>query len=152
MARRDSVRIEGLDQLAKALKELPQRLARNGLRAAVYAGAKVIRDEAKLRAPISTASFDHTPGTLRRSIVMKHIPERSSKTRQTFFVTVRHGKKYRKRGQDAWYWRLVEFGTVKMSARPFLRPAFDTKKLDAVAAIRTRLAERIEQAAKALKK
>jgi len=36
---------------------LPQRVARNGLRAAVYAGAKVIRDEAKLQAPVATGDL-----------------------------------------------------------------------------------------------
>ena len=151
MAKYESVQIKGLDALAKALKELPDRVAKNGLRAAVYAGAKVIRDEAKLQAPVAT-------GTMKRAVILKQIPELSSKNKQTFFVTVRQGKKYRKQGkkgnlsQDAWYWRFVEFGTVKMSARPFLRPAFDIKKNDALTAIKTRLAERIEQAARELKK
>ena len=151
MAKYESVQIQGLDALAKALKELPDRVAKNGLRAAVYAGAKVIRDEAKLQALVAT-------GTLKRAVILKQIPELSSKNKQTFFVTVRQGKKYRKQGkkgnlsQDAWYWRFVEFGTVKMSARPFLRPAFDMKKNDALTAIKTRLAERIEQAARELKK
>ena len=161
MAKYESVQVQGLDQLAKALRELPQRVARNGLRAAVYAGAKVIRDEAKLQAPVATGDLgaDQPPrGTLKRSVIMKQIPELSGAQKQTFFVTVRHGKKYRKQGkkgnlsQDAWYWRFVEFGTVKMSARPFLRPAFDMKKHEAVTAIKTRLAQRIEQAAQELKK
>jgi HK97 gp10 family phage protein len=161
MANRESVTIEGLDQLAKALRELPKRVARNGLRAAVYAGAKVIRDEAKVKAPVATAplgSDQPPPGTLKRSIVMKQVPELSNEQKQTFFVTVRHGKKYRKQGkngnlsQDAWYWRFVEFGTVKMAAKPFLRPAFEGKKLEAVDAIKTRLAERIEQAAQEVAK
>ena len=161
MAKFESVQVQGLDQLAKALRELPQRVARNGLRAAVYAGAKVIRDEAKLQAPVATGDLgaDQPPrGTLKRSVIMKQIPELSGAQKQTFFVTVRHGKKYRKQGkkgnlsQDAWYWRFVEFGTVKMSARPFLRPAFDMKKHEAVTAIKTRLAQRIEQAAQELKK
>ena len=161
MAKFESVQVQGLDQLAKALKELPQRVARNGLRAAVYAGAKVIRDEAKLQAPVATGDLgaDQPPrGTLKRSVIMKQIPELSGAQKQTFFVTVRHGKKYRKQGkkgnlsQDAWYWRFVEFGTVKMSARPFLRPAFEMKKHEAVTAIKTRLAQRIEQAAQELKK
>lgn len=26
-------------------------------------------------------------------------------------------------GGDTWYWRLLEFGTSKMRAQPFLRPA-----------------------------
>ena len=161
MAKFESVRVQGLDQLAKALRELPQRVVRNGLRAAVYAGAKVIRDEAKLQAPVATGDLGANqppPGTLKRSVIMKQITELSGAQKQTFFVTVRHGKKYRKQGkkgtlsQDAWYWRFVEFGTIKMSARPFLRPAFDMKKHEAVTAIKTRLAQRIEQAAQELKK
>jgi HK97 gp10 family phage protein len=159
MANSEVVQVQGLDQLSRALKELPDRVARNGLRASVYAGAKVIRDEARLKAPVAIAALgpdQPPPGTLKRSVIMKQIPELSGKSRQTFFVTVRHGKKYRKQGkkgnlsQDAWYWRFVEFGTVKMAARPFLRPAFDLRKNDALDAIKTRLAERIEQAVQEL--
>ena len=160
MAKFERMQVKGAAELVKLLNELPARIARNGLRNAVYAGAKVVRDEAKSRAPKAAEAIPNQPppGTLKRSVIMKHIPELSSLTRQTFFVTVRHGKKYRKQGkkgnlsQDAWYWRFVEFGTVKMSARPFLRPAFDMKKNDALTAIKTRLAERIEQAASELKK
>ena len=161
MANGELIHVQGLDRLSRALKELPKRVARSGLRAAVYAGAKVIRDEAKLKAPVATAALGTNqppPGTLKRSVIMKQIPERSSDQKQTFFVTVRHGKKYRKQGkkgqlpQDAWYWRLVEFGTVKMSARPFLRPAFEGKKREVVQAIRDRLSQRISEAAQELKK
>ena len=159
MAKRELVKVEGLTELAKALRELPDRVAKNGLRVSVYAGAKVIRDEARLRAPKATESLGPNqppPGTLKRSVIMKHIPELSSLTRQTFFVTVRHGKKYRNQGkkgnlsQDAWYWRFVEFGTRKMRARPFLRPALEAKRRDAVQAMKERLAERLELEAKNL--
>mgnify|MGYP000008431021 CR=1 FL=1 len=159
MAKYESVQIKGLDALAKALKELPDRVAKNGLRAAVYAGAKVIRDEAKLQAPVATGDLGPNqppPGTLKRSVILKQIPELSKKNKQTFFVTVRHGKKYRKQGkkgnlsQDAWYWRFVEFGTRKMRARPFLRPALEAKRRDAVQAMKDRLTERIELEAKNL--
>jgi len=91
-------------------------------------------------------------------IIMKQIGELSGPQKQTFFVTVRQGKQYRNQGkkgnlsQDAWYWRFVEFGTVKMSAKPFLRPAFEGKKMEAVDAIKQRLAERVERAAQELKK
>ena len=161
MARAETVRIEGLAELNRALRELPQRIANRGLRTAVYAGAKVIRDEARHRAPKAAQSLgikQPPAGTLKRSVIMKHIRELSGGGRQTFYVLVRQGKKYRNQGkrgnlsQDAWYWRFVEFGTVKMSARPFLRPAFDMKKNDALTAIKTKLAERIEQAARELKK
>jgi HK97 gp10 family phage protein len=151
------MRVEGLDELAQKMRMMAPRLAKNGLRAAVYAGAKVIRDEARLRAPRWTGpvSKGHPPpGTLRRSIIMKQIREQSDARRQTFYVAVRHGKQYRNQGkkgnlsQDAFYWRFVEFGTVKMSARPFMRPAFEAKKREAVEAIKQRLAEKVEESAK----
>ena len=159
MAKVETVRIEGLAQLDRALRELPDRVANRGLRASVYAGAKVIRDEARAQAPKAAQSLGSKqppPGTLKRSVIMKQIPELSSLTRQTFFVTVRHGKKFRKQGkkgnlsQDAWYWRFVEFGTRKMRARPFLRPALEAKRREAVQAMKDRLSERIEQEAKNL--
>ena len=40
-------------------------------------------------------------------------------------------------GGDTFYWRFLEFGTSKMRARPFMRPAMLTKQqaaFDAVAA------------------
>ncbi len=159
MAKRETFKIEGLAELGKALRELPERVARNGLRVSVYAGAKVVRDEARARAPMAAQSLGPNqppPGTLKRSVIMKHIPELSSLTRQTFFVTVRHGKKYRKQGkkgnlsQDAWYWRFVEFGTRKMRARPFLRPALEAKRREAGQAMKDRLSERIEMEASKL--
>ncbi len=159
MAKYEKVHIEGLAELANALRELPVRVQRNGLRVSVYAGAKVIREEARVRAPVAAQYLgpdQPPPGTLKRSIIMKQIPELSSLTRQTFFVMVRHGKKYRHQGkrgnlsQDAWYWRFLEFGTRKMQARPFLRPALEAKRREAVDAIKERLSLQIETEAKAL--
>ena len=160
MARAETVRIEGLAELNRALRELPQRIANRGLRTAVYAGAKVIRDEARHRAPKAAQSLgikQPPVGTLKRSVIMKHIRELSGGGRQTFYVLVRQGKKYRNQGkrgnlsQDAWYWRFVEFGTRKMAARPFLRPALESRRREAVEAIKGRLAQRIEIEVKALK-
>ena len=150
--------IKGLSELSAALKELPQRIARNALRQSVARGASLIRDEAKARAPVSSeAQPGHPlPGTLRRAIVIRHDAKRSGPTSQTYVVAVRQGKKYRNQGkkgnrsQDAYYWRWVEFGTVKMSARPFLRPAFEAKKQEAVQAITEYLAQRIAQEAASL--
>ena len=161
MAKTQTVHIEGLAELDRALRELPLRIANRGLRTSVYAGAKVIRDEARARAPKAAQSLgpkQPPPGTLKRSVIMKHIRELSSGGRQTFYVMVRHGKKYQKQGkrgtlsQDAWYWRFLEFGTRKMAARPFLRPALESRRREAVDAIKARLRQRIEIEATALKR
>lgn len=154
-----SVRIEGLRELTRALNELPDRVAKNGLRAAVYAAARVIRTEARQRAPVAERPMrpnQPKPGTLRRAIIMKHLREQSGRHRQTFAITVRRGKKYRNQGkkknlsQDAWYWHFIEFGTTKMAARPFLRPALESKRLQAVSAIKNKLLERIQLEARRL--
>lgn len=153
--------VSGLSELRAALRELPQRVARNVLRGAVNAGATVIRKEVQARAPVYTGSVAEghpPPGTLKRAIYQKQIRELSSLTNQVFFVGVRHGKKYQKQGkkgdksQDAYYWRFVEFGTSKMSARPFMRPAFEVKKVEAVEAIKHYLTERIAREVAALPK
>ena len=144
--------VAGLSELAAALRELPQRIGRNVLRGAVAAGAAEVRVEAKNKAPVYTGDVTkgHPPlGTLKRAIYQKQIRELSDNQRQVFYVGVRQGKKYRNQGkkgnlsQDAYYWRWVEFGTSKMAARPFLRPAFEATKVAAVERIKEYMAERI---------
>ena len=131
--------VTGLKELQKALAELPQGIARNVLRGAVNAGATVIKAEAKVRAPALS-------GILKRSLYQKQIREKSNLLLQTFFVGVRQGrssKKTKKGVLDAFYARFVEFGTSKMPAHPFMRPAFEAKKEAAVQAIKDYLTKRI---------
>lgn len=150
--------IAGLKELQTALKELPDRIAKNVLRGAVNAGATVIKKETASRAPVFTGSVSqgHPPvGTLKRAVYQKQIKELSGPFKQTFYVGVRKGKQFQKQGkkgnlsQDAWYAKFVEFGTANMPAKPFMRPAFEAKKEEAVSAIKTYLEKRIpEEAAK----
>jgi HK97 gp10 family phage protein len=137
----DTMHVQGLHAISRALKELPGHIRKNVLRGMVSAGAADVRVEAQLRAPVYTGSVSkgHPPaGTLKRSIYQKFIREESSDSRITFYVGVRRGKKYRNQGkkgnlsQDAFYWWCVENGTVNMPKQPFLRPAFETKKVQAV--------------------
>lgn len=154
--------VDGLRELQVALKQLPQNIGRNVLRGAVSAGATVVRNEAKQRARVYTGkvSAGHPPpGTLKRSIYQKQKRELSSAVQQTFIVGIRKGKKYRNQGKkgnmsmDAFYASMVEFGTSKMAARPYLRPAFEAKKEQAVSAIKAYLEKRIpEEAAKVARK
>lgn len=50
-----------------------------------------------------------------------------------------------KTGETAFYWHMVERGTVKMPAVPFLRPAFDHNKDAAVDRFKEKLAENIKK-------
>lgn len=159
MADSVTVKLEGFAELAAALRELPERVARNGLRAAVNAGATVIKKEAMARAPEDT-------GALRANMYQKQRREESGPMVQTFYVGVRSGvakyaksaanrragtagKPYRNAG-STFYWRFLEFGTSKLPARPFMRPAFELRKNDAVEAIGKKLDERIQKHARDL--
>ena len=134
-------RIAGLSDLAAALRELPLRIGRNVLRRAVSSAAAVIRDEARQRAPVLT-------GEMKRDIQIKRERVRTDVI-ALYSVFVRAGKKSRLAGKgrnvdkDSYYWRFVEFGTSKMAAHPFMRPAFETKKMAAVEAIKASLTEGI---------
>jgi HK97 gp10 family phage protein len=153
LASYENIAIQGFEDFKRQLSQLPGRVGRNVLRGMVNAGATVIRKEAVLRAPEYTGPISEghpPPGTLKKAIYQKQIAELSNAVQQTFFVGVRQGKKQRavKRGTkilnlDAFYGRFVEFGTSKMSAHPFMRPAFEAKKDAAIEAMRAYGAERI---------
>jgi HK97 gp10 family phage protein len=147
--------IEGLKELQAAMRQLPRNIGRNVLRGAVNAGASLIRNEVRDNAPIyeGKPQAGHAPaGALRRAVYQKQIREASSWFKQVFYVSVRSGKSQQKKGLDAYYWRFVEFGTKKMAARPFLRPAFESKKYEAAEAIKQYLARRIPVEAEKLRR
>ena len=68
-------------------------------------------------------------------------------------VFVRSGRKSRLSGKkrnvdkDSWYWFQQEFGNVKMPAQPFMRPAFESEKENAVDDIGAELDKRIQKEA-----
>jgi HK97 gp10 family phage protein len=154
--------VQGLDGLLDALKALPPEIAsKNGgpARAALAKGAKIIRDDARIRAPKDT-------GATAANIVMKRDgrPDRFGVNERytvgvrggslsTYSNTKRNrrkgvvGKKYEKQS-STYYWRFKEFGTEKMAATPFMRPAFESNQARAMAAITDTLAKGIERAAK----
>lgn len=139
-----TVRVEGLKELDDALQLLSSDIQNKIARAATNAAAQVIKNEAIKRAPADT-------GNLRKNIIVKRLPaQEASPLTSQHIVTVRQGKLTKKQKgaglQDAFYGRFVEFGTVKMAPRPFLRPAFDSKKTDAVEAMRVRIKQRIDKA------
>lgn len=140
------VRVEGLQPLQQALTGLDAKVQRRILRKAGRSGAVQFRDEAKRRVPVDT-------GLLRRNIIIKRYRERQ-KGRVVFGVGLvsakakysdtkanrragRVGKSYYQ--HKAYYGHMVEFGTRKMLARPFLRPAFEVAKMRALDAVKNTL-------------
>ena len=115
----DAVILEGWAELETKLLGLSTKIAKNCLRVSIAAGAALMRDAVKEKAPLLTGPTwgDHQPpGTLKRSVIIKHVPELSNDYQQTYKVTVRQGKKYqgqtkkKNKSQDAFYARWVEYG------------------------------------------
>lgn len=137
-----TIRVHGLKELGESMRGLSEDVRRKVARAATNAAAQVVR-KAAVGNIVKSPSVQ--TGNLKRNVITKRIPETSLTSEH--IVTVRQGrvtKKQKERGlRDAYYARFVEFGTVKMPAEPFLRPAFDSNKMKAVNAMADRLRARI---------
>ena len=148
------IEVKGLRELGEALKNFGPVLAKKYLRRATYEAAKVIEADAESRAPVRT-------GTLKSKIAI--FRRKSDENSAMYAVGVRPVKLSRKVKKvlrilrkangtrtsidgDAFYWRFLEFGTAKMAARPFLRPAFEAQKAAAIDAFAKSLADGVEKA------
>jgi len=156
------VKITGLEEIKKALNQLPIEIQQKALRSAVSASAKVVVDEAIAKAPAGDT------GNLKKSIYRYRSRSGSGTGRETYLVGVRKGKrayadtaknrrlnrvgkKYTVQG-EAYYWRFLEFGTVKMQAKPFMRPAFEGSRSKILETMKQRLDKAIQDQAKKLAK
>jgi len=122
-------KVSGLPDLRAALAGVAPKLRRQALRNALAAGARVIRDAARSKAPIlrSTAKAPfRKPGTVRKNIVVRTSKIARRAGNVGVFVNVRPAKKGHrgaKNSADPFYWRFLEFGTKKMGAYRFLQDA-----------------------------
>lgn len=143
MVDRVQVKVAGFKELADKLREMGRDLAENALKSAVAGAAAVVRNEARRLVPVQT-------GTLKRSIYMALDKENSTPTKKVYVVGWRKGKRFRAVGKnkvnlDGYYGLFVEFGTATTAKRPFIRPAFEKKKGEALDIIGKRIAARIKR-------
>ncbi len=141
------VKISGFSELEQAMQQFPIRVEKNIASGMVRAGAVVIQKEASQRAPVSegphllgtgSRKVWIAPGSLKKGIKVRKAPVRMSKGMVTWWVYIR---------KSLWYWKFVEFGTQKMTARPFIRPAYESMKMAAIERMRQYAAARIEKEA-----
>ena len=126
-----SIRLTG--DLSESLRQYAEEVKQKALRPAAYAMANVFYTEMRMRAPVHS-------GLLRDSIYHWHDDKRSTADRQIYAI----GPNKR----IAKHWHLIEYGTVKMAAKPYVRPTFDSRAASAVDAGKRRLAEKLQELSK----
>lgn len=127
-------RIEGFKECREVLQELSKTVQRNVGKRALLAPATVIAAAVKAKAPVSSRGGNPTPGSLRDSVTVA--PEKSSQKGVAQIAVV---------AADV---AAVpnEFGTTKMEAQPFFRPAVDTARLAAGQAFAAALKPEVDAA------
>lgn len=125
-----AVKMEGVEALAKRLEGLRYDVAKKGGRFALRKAAQVIRDQAKQNA--AKLNDPQTGRSIAANITEKWSSKFNKSTGDLMFrVGVNHGAVLPKPGEQpdegvggpTPHWRLLEFGTEKMPANPFMRPA-----------------------------
>ena len=120
-------KVSGIPELKAALAGLVPKLRRQALRNALAAGARVVRDEARRRAPVlqpTLRSPYRKAGTVRKAVAVRTSKAARRAGDVGVFVNVRpakRGQRGAKSPNDPFYWRFLEFGTVKMQPRQFLQ-------------------------------
>lgn len=133
-----ATKIRGMADLSANMKALSKAVQTRIAHQATVAGAKPVRAEAKANIKRNRSIVT---GSLLAAIIMKRLSKKETKLTSETIVTVRgrarkptKGKKNtsKKIAAIAPHAHFVELGTVKMSARPFLAPAFESKKGEAL--------------------
>lgn len=163
--------VESLSAEIKSITDgLEVALGERALRRAGFAGADVFRTQAKIN-----ANANRKTGTIVKNIIVKRIEEESDgDERQVYLITVRAGK-FNREG-DAFYWRFVErghkfvprnprrgkganwkahraaaeleYGSSRVPAYPFMRPAFESHKHVAIEAMKLAVSHEILESLK----
>lgn len=127
--------IDGLDDVIKKLQNLPDNLEKKVLRAAVRQGANVIRDKAREHVREDT-------GNLKKSIIVSGVKGKPGT------VAFRIKPVTRKKGKAVFYGYFLEYGTSKMAAKPFMRPAYDKAGDDVLDKVVNTIKSKLDEAIK----
>ncbi len=140
-----SVEVKGLDELQRALEALQDADGTKFVRASVRAGAVVVKDQMVENAPKDSG------------LLAEHIDVKTRKQRGTALAvsaligpnskTIIHeqdgGKTSGLRRTAQFITRMLEFGSKKMSKRPFMTQAWEQSKTKALDAMVEKLKEKL---------
>lgn len=122
---KNSFVVQNPQGLTDAIFALDEIASESVLRQAAVAGARVVHEEVKVRAPVASKAYERKgtkiyPGFLRDHIIIAYDKEVSTPGRIASYIVTWT--------KEAFYGRFVEHGTSKMAAKPFLRPGYEAKR------------------------
>ena len=135
-----TLEVIGIEEVKRTLDQIAPRHANNLMRATIQGIASEIAKDSKKNAPRDS-------GDLRKAIKAKR--KRSPKNRPVSEVVVTQGRSAR---YDAFYWRFVEYGTVKQAAAPFIKPAEERVGNDLDRVVTEQFGKKLESALKRARK
>lgn len=161
MADSVSFKITGLDTFLGKLESLKYETKKKGGRSALRKAAQLVRDAARQNA--QTVDDPSTTENIAKNIVERWNGRLNKQTGDLGFRIgvlggardysaygeIKTGKKSSQNpGGDTFYWRFLEFGTEKLAARPFMRPALASNVSTATDAFVTEYEKAIDRAIK----
>lgn len=150
-----SFEVRGLSELNRFLASVPDEIEKKMAYGALMGAATPILDQAKQNIRSNFGDSVRYTGTLERAMVRGRnrrtgytarvdIKIRRARTRGRMVKTGAGGRPViKEHGDDAFYGRFLEFGTSKMPAYPFLRPAANVKAGEAARRFRDTLTKRM---------
>jgi HK97 gp10 family phage protein len=142
-----SMRVDGLRELGERMRKLSADVATKAAVRATGKAARLIKKQAVLNVIRSPSVVT---GSLRDAIIVKKIPKSQAQYTSEHIVTVRgksrRGRKSKRKQAIAPHARFVELGTIKMRPEPFLRPALEMRKHEAIKVMVETLRQQIDKA------
>jgi HK97 gp10 family phage protein len=141
-----SYNLSGFNEMVKTLLELKEDVGKKAIYMASSAAARVVRNNARKNAQ---AAFTD-PDVLVKNIVVGRSKEFTPPV-VAYEVGVRHGTvKQIKEDNDPYYWFMWEFGhnnlfTRRFERKPFMVPAIEMSRADALAAMEKSIARAIRR-------
>lgn len=150
------VKLDGVEDLKRALSEAAADIRKKAVRGALREAGKVIQGAARATAPVLlVATPTRKPGTVRRNIVVRASKFARQAGNEGVYINVRGirgrarvarlGRAGANNPNDPFYWRFLELGTKKMAARPFLQPAAASKGDEAISKFMQSVVPQIEK-------
>lgn len=159
---KEYIRVEGLSLLVTAARKLSDETKKKIAHNALLAGARIVRNAARNKAPILNSKYTNdprrAPGTLRKAIVAVRVRKGDYPEEVAAIVGVRllsrasiakyrqaSGKSGASNPRDPYYWWFVEAGTASHPRRGkaipetrFLKRGFESNVVPATEAIKKR--------------